>query len=165
MEPYLVFTWPSTAQPSWTVPVIFHLCQKAEACARGAHARVRPPPACLPLPLDALASLDVATRRPAPLSLSLSFSLLPWIPLSRPARALSSPPLAARVATVHPSPHRRAQKLRHFVLDPLAELHNAGRLEAPPPMPSSSSGRRDRLRRPARFGPPPSSPWPLLQPL
>src|SRR4051812_25239671 len=101
-------------------------------------------------PDDATHPLESPRPLPVPLPSSVSLTR------SRPNTLAA--PLAVPAATGHPTPHRRAQKLRHFVLDPLAEVHNVGRIEAPPPTPSSSSGCRDRLRCPAHSGPSASSP-------
>jgi len=92
------------AQLDQPTSAVVLLAPVGQACGRRMRTAVPPRhlPACPP-PRRVDASRD-ATRRPAPLSLSLSFSLLWWIPLSRPARALPSPPLAVAVAIDFPSP-------------------------------------------------------------
>ena len=115
---------------------------------RPARAATRPatPPACLASPPTPWPS-RTSPRAAPDLSHSLSLSLLPWIPLSRPARALPSPPLAVAVATDFPSPRCCVQKLRHVCVYLLIEPCASGGPRAPPSSSSSSPAAVDPHRR------------------
>ena len=112
-------------------------------------------PGCLLLPRDVSRS---ATPPPGPLSLPPV--LLPPLLCSLPrhTRAHPTPPFAATTATGHPTPHRRAQKLCHFVLYLLNEPRGPGRAATPPSMSSSTSGPPAIFVKFVGSGPSPTSP-------
>jgi hypothetical protein len=147
------------ARPTWPVPVISHLCQKAEACRPRAHRR--PPPPCLAAPSSLWTSLAMPRSPLVPLAHSLE--LIPLLcSLSHPRRAQPSPPTSTAMATATAPPRRCAQRLR---LDPLflsTEPRPAGSPAASSPTSSSTSGRRRTLRGFASSSLSPASPLPLL---
>ena len=109
---------------------------RTEARGRSARARARATSCLPPRP----GSAKDATPPPGPLSLPPV--LLPPLLCSLPrhTRAHPTPPFAATTATGHPTPHRRAQELCHFVLYLLNEPRGPGCAATPPSMSSSTSG-------------------------
>ena len=136
-----VATWRTKwlAQPTCPPPLSSSsFARRTGACPTRAHHRA-PPPACRPRPWT---SGRPPRRRPDHLDPSIRPQLL----------SLSPGPTKPKL------PSTTLPELRIISSFILYEPSLAGCPAAPPPTPSSSSGRRDRLRRPARSGPSPSSP-------